>query len=483
MLKRKKDFQRCMFSSISKQYQSLFGKIDLSKPHLWYPHARSMKRKLILHHGPTNSGKTFNALQALKSSKTGIYLGPLRLLAWEIAIKLREEYHIPTNLLTGQENEMIDSAKHLSCTVEMCDFQNQYDVCVIDEAQLIGDTSRGFAFTNAILGVQASEIHLCGSSNVLPILQKICSQTDDEIIEKKYYRLSQLQVSRKPLKSLSQVESGDCIVGFGRRTLYDIKSEIQKFGHKKVSVVYGNLPPIARKEQARLFSENENTVLVATDAIGMGLNLSINRIIFTTVEKFDGKKRRLLNSSEIKQIGGRAGRGNENGIITCLDKKGLEYIEHCLKVEDKPITRAGLYLNFEVIELLQLFIDNSVTLETMKLFWIDFMERELNDDYDATVIAETLSNQGLSISIINKYFNSFENFKRLFKLFLNKDSVSNYQIGKDRRTASFSTILKIFKEQHEIQESKIYFLCDLDEMIEIAQEIGIFLILSNHFRY
>ena len=463
--------QQCMFSSISKQYQSIFGKIDLSKPHLWYPNTRRMRRKIVLHHGPTNSGKTYSALQALKSSTTGIYLGPLRLLAWEIATTLREDYNIPTNLLTGQENEMTEFAKHLSCTVEMCDFQNQYEVCVIDEVQLIGDRNRGFAFTNAILGVQASEIHLCGSSNVLPILQKICSQTDDELIEKKYDRLSRLKVSTKPLKSLSQVESGDCIVGFGRRTLYDIKNEVQKSGGpKKISVVYGNLPPVARKEQARLFSENENNILVATDAIGMGLNLSINRIIFTTVEKFDGKKRRLLNSSEIKQIGGRAGRGQVNGVITCLDKKGLDYIDHCLKIEDKPITRAGLYLNFDVIELLQLSIDNNVTLETMKLFWIDFMNRELNDDYDATIIAENLSHQGLSIAIINKYFNSFENFKRLFKLFLIEGTV---QISKEgRRAASFSTILKLFKAQHEIQESKIYFLCDLDEMIEIAREIG-----------
>ena len=123
-----------------KQYQSTLSiKIDLSKPHLWYPHARRMKRKIICHVGPTNSGKTYNALQALKSSQKGIYLGPLRLLAWEIATKLRDD-NIPCNLLTGQENENNDGAKHLSATVEMCDFQNAYNCCVIDEIQLIGLT-------------------------------------------------------------------------------------------------------------------------------------------------------------------------------------------------------------------------------------------------------------------------------------------------------------------------------------------------------
>ena len=123
--------------SINKYQSTLSIKIDLSKPHLWYPSTRNMKRKIICHIGPTNSGKTFNALQSLKSSQKGIYLGPLRLLAWEIATKLRDE-NIPCNLLTGQENEIDNNARHLSCTVEMCDFQNVYDCCVIDEIQLIG---------------------------------------------------------------------------------------------------------------------------------------------------------------------------------------------------------------------------------------------------------------------------------------------------------------------------------------------------------
>ena len=261
---------------------------------------------------------------------------------------------------------------------------------------------------------------------------------------------------------MKNVKSGDCIVGFGRRTLYDIKDEIQKTGDKstKVSVIYGNLPPIARKEQARLFSDPSSgyNILVATDAVGMGLNLSINRIVFTSIEKFDGQKRRLLSSSEIKQIGGRAGRGDDDGVITCLDPKDLSHIYQCIKADDKPIAKAGLSLNFDQLELLSILIDNNIDVSIMKHFWSNHINRILDNEYENTIdIAENLSNQGLSIAIINKYFNSFENFKRVFKLFLIEwnDSANQREmeyeekgwgsIRKDRRKASFSSILKIFK--------------------------------------
>jgi len=214
------------------------------------------------------------------------------------------------------------------------------------------------------------------------------------------------------------------------------------------------LPPNTRKEQARLFSDPSSgyNVLVATDAVGMGLNLSINRIVFTQIEKFDGQKRRLLSSSEIKQIGGRAGRGDANGIITCLDPKDLSHIHQCIKADDKPITKAGLSLNFDLLELLSIIIDNNIDTTIMERFWFDHLNRELNnDDYDNTNdIAEKLSNQGLSIALINKYFKTFENFKRVFKLFLlgwNESSRDGYEEKgrKERRRTSFSAILKIFK--------------------------------------
>jgi ATP-dependent RNA helicase SUPV3L1/SUV3 len=140
------------------KYKKLF---DISEPHLWYPNARNIPRKIICHIGPTNSGKTYNALDSLTNAKTGLYCGPLRLLAWEIYEKLSMK-NIKCNLITGQEKNIHDNATHQSCTVEMIDLYNYYDCVVIDEAQLIGDVSRGWAWTQALLGLQAKEIHLCG---------------------------------------------------------------------------------------------------------------------------------------------------------------------------------------------------------------------------------------------------------------------------------------------------------------------------------
>ena len=135
--------------------------IDLSEPHNWYPHSRLLKKVIICHLGPTNSGKTFQSLQALEAASTGIYCGPLRLLAWEVCEKLRSSGTL-CNLLTGQEREMMEGATHTSCTIEMADLSREYACAVLDESQLIGDNHRGWAWSQALLGLRTPEIHLCG---------------------------------------------------------------------------------------------------------------------------------------------------------------------------------------------------------------------------------------------------------------------------------------------------------------------------------
>jgi hypothetical protein len=135
--------------------------IDMTQPHLWFSKARSMKRKVVCHTGPTNSGKTFEALQRLKAARRGVYSGPLRLLAWEVCNTLRRG-GIKCDLVTGQERDFEEASGHVSCTVEMTDLSEHYDVAVIDEFQLIGDQERGWAWSRAFLGLQADELHLCG---------------------------------------------------------------------------------------------------------------------------------------------------------------------------------------------------------------------------------------------------------------------------------------------------------------------------------
>ena len=141
---------RCRRNVLSSIYYNnhinrrFYRSVDLSLPHLWYDQARQIKRNIICHIGPTNSGKTFNALQQLKKSSNGLYLGPLRLLAWEVCENLKKE-GIKCNLITGNERDVYKdgSATHTASTIEMADFMKVYDVAVIDEVQMIGDTERG----------------------------------------------------------------------------------------------------------------------------------------------------------------------------------------------------------------------------------------------------------------------------------------------------------------------------------------------------
>ncbi|XP_021828197.1 DExH-box ATP-dependent RNA helicase DExH16, mitochondrial isoform X2 [Prunus avium] len=301
----------------TKQYSSSSGATkfdftDLTSPHTWYPKARSKQRKVILHMGPTNSGKTHNALKRLESSPSGIYCGPLRLLAWEVAKRLNKA-NVPCDLITGQEREEIDGAKHTAVTVEMADVTSHYHCAIIDEIQMLGCKTRGFSFTRALLGISADELHLCGDPAVVPLIQKILKVTGDHI-----------------------------------------EKEIENGGKHLCSVVYGSLPPETRTRQATKFNDasSEFDVLVASDAIGMGLNLNISRIIFSTMKKFDGFENRDLTVAEVKQIAGRAGRYGSKfpvGEVTCLNADDLPLLHSSLESPSPTLESAGLFPTFDLM--------------------------------------------------------------------------------------------------------------------------------------
>jgi len=199
--------------------------MDIKTPHLWFPNAR-FPRNIVCHVGPTNSGKTFAALSELKKSKNGIYCGPLRLLAWEISETLNAN-GVPCNLLTGQEKNIVENSYHTSCTIEMVNLQEKYECAVIDEVQLIGDKDRGWAWTQAFLGLQAKTIHICGSSIFVPIIKQICDSIGDQYKVIEYNRLSPLVVDDTSLhSSFRNIQSNDCLIGFSRQTLHKIKSNV-----------------------------------------------------------------------------------------------------------------------------------------------------------------------------------------------------------------------------------------------------------------
>lgn len=175
---------------------------DLRLPHEMYPYATAMKRRIIYHEGPTNSGKTHQALERLKQAGEdgGIYCGPLRLLALEIYERMNSD-GLYTSLVTGQEKKIVPYSTHVSCTVEMANINRPWDVAVIDEIQLIGDPQRGWAWTRALFGLQAKEIHVCGSGEAVHLVKKFAETTGDEFELRSYERRSPLEISTTHLKT------------------------------------------------------------------------------------------------------------------------------------------------------------------------------------------------------------------------------------------------------------------------------------------
>jgi ATP-dependent RNA helicase SUPV3L1/SUV3 len=250
---------------------------DLRYPAEWYPATREVPRVVHMHVGPTNSGKTYHALQRLENAKSGIYLGPLRLLAHEVYTRLNAK-NKACALVTGEEQRMPegDVPPMYSCTVEMAPLNTKFDVAVIDEIQMINHPERGWAWTQAFLGLQAREIHLCGEARTVNIMRELCALVGDEVHVHEYERLTPLQVQPRSLYgNLSKLEKGDCVVAFSVVGIHALRREIEKKTGKKCAIVYGSLPPETRAQQAKLFNDpdNEFDYLVASDAIGMGLNL------------------------------------------------------------------------------------------------------------------------------------------------------------------------------------------------------------------
>ena len=313
-----------------------------------YPLARSIKRKFILHIGPTNSGKTYNSLERLKGAKKGAYLAPLRLLALEIYDKFNAD-GIPCSMLTGEEFIDNPSGRIIASTIEMMDTSSRYDVVVIDEVQMISDQRRGHSWTKAILGMYADEIHLCMAPEAEKIAIGLINECGDTFEVMRHERATALTFEHLKF-DITKAKPGDALIVFSRRSVLTLAADLETIGIK-ASVIYGNLPPSSRREQVRRFLEGETQVVVSTDAIGMGINLPIRRVVFMETWKYDGERQRRLLPQEIKQIAGRAGRFgmyDEGYVLSVGDRK---YIENALHQDVEPIDRAYLGLSEEIATL------------------------------------------------------------------------------------------------------------------------------------
>ena len=314
-----------------------------------YPKARKLNRHFILHIGPTNSGKTYEAIECLKKAKSGAYLAPLRLLAYEQFDKMNKD-GVHCNLLTGEEQIEVPFSNHVASTIEMVDLSKFYECVVIDEAQLIDDCSRGAAWTKAILGILSNEIHICAAPYAKDILIRLIEECDDtyEIINTK--RQTELRTDNKNFKFPESVKDNDALIVFSRKDVHSIASVLQSRGIK-CSMIYGNLPYDVRHNEAEKFNTGKTSVVVSTDAIGMGLNLPIKRIVFMSNEKFDGTEVRTLTATEVQQIAGRAGRFGifDKGLFNSVENKG--YISNCVHKTIEPITEARISFATSLIDL------------------------------------------------------------------------------------------------------------------------------------
>ncbi len=267
--------------------------------------ARHLQRSVSLYVGPPNSGKTHAAFERLAQAHDGAYLAPLRLLALEGRDRLVAR-GVPCSLLTGEENVPVPDARVVSSTIEMVSTTRAIDVAVIDEAQMIFDASRGWAWTQAIVGVPANEVIIICSAYAVPAIEGLLKLCGENCSVRVFERKQHVELLPAPVP-LNALKKGDAVVAFSRRDVLMLRDQIAANGHP-VSVIYGALPPEVRRREAERFAHGASHILVATDAIGMGLNLPIRRVIFSTLTKFDGVGDRTLDESEVHQIAGRAGR-------------------------------------------------------------------------------------------------------------------------------------------------------------------------------
>ncbi|QRE77082.1 helicase-related protein [Methylobacterium aquaticum] len=285
--------------------------------------ARRLNRRIRFHMGPTNSGKTYAALTALTEAATGTYLAPLRLLALENYEALQAR-GLRAGMVTGEEVLGEDRPTHTARTIETADLTRPVDVAVIDEIQMLSDPDRGWAWTNALFGVPAKTVIVCGSDDALAYVRRAAEAAGESLEVIPFERKTPLVLMDEPVP-LEKVEPGDAVVAFSRRAVHENREVLVAAGHS-VATIYGALSPEVRRAEAARFRSGEANVLVTTDAIGMGLNLGpLKRIVFSAVRKFDGVQERALTNSEIRQIAGRAGRfgHQEVGYVAAADETGI----------------------------------------------------------------------------------------------------------------------------------------------------------------
>lgn len=261
---------------------------------------------------------------------------------------------------------------------------------------MISDRDRGWAWANALIGAPAKKVILTGSSNALLAVKELCTYLGETLEIVTFERKNELEMMKYPV-SMRKIEPQTAVVAFSRRDVLSLKQQLSE--KYRVSVVYGNLSPEVRREEARRFREGESEILVATDAIAMGLNLPIKTILFAKDNKFDGLRRRELLPTEVVQIAGRAGRYGfeEKGFVGALDENALKTIN---KAFHSPLPDIALPVSVmasleHVMLIGEILETNNIT--TILGFFADNME------FDGPFIAANIDSMLEIAAIVDEY--------------------------------------------------------------------------------
>ncbi|MDC1138576.1 helicase-related protein [Candidatus Pelagibacter sp.] len=306
-----------------------------------------LKNKITAVLGPTNTGKTYLAIETMLSFDSGMIGFPLRLLAREVYDKIIKKISIDkVALITGEEKIIPTNAKYFLCTVESMPINKNLDFVGIDEIQMCADHERGHIFTDRLLNLRGEKLTMfMGSSTIKNIVNKL--DEDTEFINRE--RLSKL--SYVGHKKISRINRKTAIIAFSTEEVYAI-AELVRRQKGGAAIVMGSLSPKTRNAQVQLYQSADVDFLVATDAIGMGINMDLENVFFSNLKKFDGRKLRRLNMSEIGQIAGRAGRflndGNFGITGDCKDitAEEVELLENHKFEEIKILFWRNSNLNF-----------------------------------------------------------------------------------------------------------------------------------------
>lgn len=351
----------------------------------------------IISVGNTGSGKTYNAINRLKESTNGVYLCPLRLLAWEVYEKMNLD-GFRCNLVTGEEQLESANANFTASTIEMLDFNKEHDCVIIDECFMVGDVHRGKSWFKAIMKVKAKEVHIITNYDALELIKTMLSICNRKFEVKEYKMLQNFTFDDKVFSFSKNIPDRGIFITFSRVDVILNKMKLQNLG-KKVSVLYGNLPPQVKKTQIENFISGKTQLLVSTDVIGMGINVPCDYIVFLEDSKFDGFQTRKLNPSEVKQISGRTGRYGLSSDKSFVSATSYSALNHIKSNYEKQHLVSSAYIGLD-FDFLNMFPDGVSIHDRLKSFQTDnFIPSKLG----RLVVKESVSKYHIIYNSIERY--------------------------------------------------------------------------------